>query len=72
MNETGESLWASVTRLLNDGSEDQDGDRLYECVVDLIERLEGGAALPANLVVKPGLTKEGFLNLLRVLKAGLD
>src|SRR5690348_6019023 len=72
MNKYANDRWERIVHLLNNGSEDEDGCELYDCADSLIRSLESGTRMPSNCIIRPGLTKEGFVHLLYLIRNGVD
>jgi hypothetical protein len=65
-------LWGKIIDLLNEGNEDRDSSAMYGAAEDLILSMEGGSPLPSNCVIRPGLTRQGFIHLLYLIRAAVD
>lgn len=71
MNDTPEAGWARIVELLNKGSEEHDGGELYDLCDELIRWIEGGNPWPRNLLIRPGLSRDGFCHLLYLVRNGI-
>lgn len=64
---TIEQQWSRVVVLLNDDENDH-ADEVRALADAMLRRLRVGGDLPSNCVIRPGLTRQGFILLLCLIR----